>query len=121
MTMMYIYISNSIKGHYSTWKAAAFLGIGTDQVISLKTDGRGRIIPDDFTQKIQKCKAEVPGSIINKIESIRSNGFFTNLYTMISCVYVSVFVSVCLSYRKHIVRHIHMHIMCVCFCHFTHR
>ncbi|XP_068123321.1 cysteine sulfinic acid decarboxylase isoform X2 [Hyperolius riggenbachi] len=48
----------SEESHYSVQKGAAFLGIGTDNVILVKTDDRGKIKPEDLEHKIQKAKSE---------------------------------------------------------------
>ncbi|XP_005094033.1 cysteine sulfinic acid decarboxylase [Aplysia californica] len=46
------YISED--GHYSLKKAAGYLGLGSDNVVPVKTDEQGRILTDDLEQKIQE-------------------------------------------------------------------
>ncbi|XP_064594414.1 cysteine sulfinic acid decarboxylase-like isoform X2 [Liolophura sinensis] len=48
--------------HYSVTKGAGFLGFGTDNVISVKSDDRGKMIPADFENKVLQAKerGEVP-------------------------------------------------------------
>ncbi|KAM8976286.1 cysteine sulfinic acid decarboxylase [Pelodytes ibericus] len=51
-------IFTSQESHYSVEKGAAFLGIGTDNVILVQTDSRGKMIPEDLELKIQTAKSE---------------------------------------------------------------
>jgi len=44
----------SEDGHYSLKKAANYLGFGTDNVVPVKTDDRGKIIPEDLEKNILK-------------------------------------------------------------------
>ncbi|VDI46258.1 sulfinoalanine decarboxylase [Mytilus galloprovincialis] len=46
----------SEDAHYSIAKGANFLGFGTDSIIKVKTDDKGRVKPDDLENKIQQCK-----------------------------------------------------------------
>lgn len=46
------YISED--GHYSMKKAVSYLGLGTDNMVPIKTDDRGKIIPEDLENKIKK-------------------------------------------------------------------
>ncbi|KAK3083974.1 hypothetical protein FSP39_006153 [Pinctada imbricata] len=46
----------SEKCHYSIAKGIAFLGIGTDNLIKVKTDARGKMIPSDLEEKILEAK-----------------------------------------------------------------
>ncbi|XP_064149281.1 glutamate decarboxylase 1-like [Loxodonta africana] len=46
----------SEQGHYSVKKAAAILGIGTDNVIEVKCDERGRMIPAELEKNIAQAK-----------------------------------------------------------------
>ncbi|XP_035555081.2 glutamate decarboxylase 1-like [Canis lupus dingo] len=46
----------SEQGHYSVKKAAAILGIGTDNVIEVKCDERGRMIPAELEKNILEAK-----------------------------------------------------------------
>ncbi|XP_074841570.1 glutamate decarboxylase 1-like [Carettochelys insculpta] len=48
----------SEHSHYSVKKAAAVLGIGTDNVITVKCDERGKMIPSDLEAKILKAKRQ---------------------------------------------------------------
>lgn len=52
-------ILKSEDAHYSIEKGASFLGFGTDNVVTIKTDDRGRIIPKDLEHKIRQCKQNV--------------------------------------------------------------
>ncbi|KAM5181246.1 cysteine sulfinic acid decarboxylase [Mantella aurantiaca] len=45
----------SQESHYSIQKGAAFLGIGTDNVILVKTNSRGKMEPEDLEHKIQEA------------------------------------------------------------------
>ncbi|NWZ35258.1 CSAD decarboxylase, partial [Brachypodius atriceps] len=49
----------SQESHYSIQKAAALLGIGTDNVHLVRTDERGKMIPEELEKEIQRVKAEV--------------------------------------------------------------
>lgn len=49
-------VMTSEEAHYSVSKGANFLGLGTDNVVKVKTDDRGRVIPEDLENKIQECK-----------------------------------------------------------------
>ncbi|XP_045656916.1 cysteine sulfinic acid decarboxylase isoform X2 [Ursus americanus] len=44
--------------HYSIKKGAAFLGLGTDSVRVVKTDERGKMIPEDLERLISLAEAE---------------------------------------------------------------
>jgi len=46
----------SRDGHYSITKAAAFLGVGTDNIIKVDVDGAGCMLPDDLDAKMQAAK-----------------------------------------------------------------
>ncbi|XP_069469714.1 glutamate decarboxylase 1-like isoform X1 [Ambystoma mexicanum] len=48
----------SEHSHYSIQKAAAVLGIGTDFVIAVKCDERGKMVPSELEAKIQATKKE---------------------------------------------------------------
>nr|XP_020642344.1 glutamate decarboxylase 1-like [Pogona vitticeps] len=48
----------SEHSHYSVKKAAAVLGIGVDNVITVKCDERGRMIPTDLARNILKVKRQ---------------------------------------------------------------
>uniref|UniRef100_A0A8P0TER0 Cysteine sulfinic acid decarboxylase n=2 Tax=Canis lupus familiaris TaxID=9615 RepID=A0A8P0TER0_CANLF len=50
--------SASEKCHYSIKKGAAFLGLGTDSVRIVKTDERGKMIPEDLERQIGLAEAE---------------------------------------------------------------
>ncbi|KAL3974495.1 serpin E3 [Sarotherodon galilaeus] len=51
-------IFTSPESHYSVKKGAAFLGIGLDNVIFVKVDDRGRMIPEDLDEKIELSKSQ---------------------------------------------------------------
>ncbi|KAK5923704.1 hypothetical protein CgunFtcFv8_000649 [Champsocephalus gunnari] len=51
-------IFTSAESHYSVKKGAAFLGIGTDNIIEVKVDEGGRIIPEDLDEKIKLTKSQ---------------------------------------------------------------
>uniref|UniRef100_A0A8C5MDA0 Cysteine sulfinic acid decarboxylase n=1 Tax=Leptobrachium leishanense TaxID=445787 RepID=A0A8C5MDA0_9ANUR len=51
-------IFTSQESHYSVTKGAAFTGIGMDNVIHVLTDDRGKMVPEDLDEKIQKAKSE---------------------------------------------------------------
>ncbi|KAM4689211.1 glutamate decarboxylase 1-like [Discoglossus pictus] len=53
-----IVIFSSEHSHYSIQKAAAVLGIGTDNAIAIKCDERGKMIPSDLEKKILQAKEE---------------------------------------------------------------
>uniref|UniRef100_A0A673ZR02 Glutamate decarboxylase like 1 n=1 Tax=Salmo trutta TaxID=8032 RepID=A0A673ZR02_SALTR len=44
--------------HYSVSKAAAFLGIGTNNVYVIPSDKRGKMIPAEFEKQVQRAKDE---------------------------------------------------------------
>ncbi|XP_010217836.1 PREDICTED: cysteine sulfinic acid decarboxylase-like, partial [Tinamus guttatus] len=48
----------SRESHYSIQKGAAFLGIGTDNVRLVGTDGRGKMLPEELEKEIERAKAE---------------------------------------------------------------
>ncbi|XP_078544079.1 glutamate decarboxylase 1-like isoform X1 [Lissotriton helveticus] len=48
----------SEHSHYSTQKAAAVLGIGTDYVIAVKCDERGKMIPSELEARLQEAEKE---------------------------------------------------------------
>uniref|UniRef100_A0A8I3PGP0 Cysteine sulfinic acid decarboxylase n=1 Tax=Canis lupus familiaris TaxID=9615 RepID=A0A8I3PGP0_CANLF len=52
--------------HYSIKKGAAFLGLGTDSVRIVKTDERGKMIPEDLERQIGLAEAEAAwgGSVL---------------------------------------------------------
>lgn len=52
-------ILKSEDAHYSVEKGANFLGFGTESVVKVKSDDRGRVIPEDLEIKIQQCKQKV--------------------------------------------------------------
>ncbi|XP_055045197.2 cysteine sulfinic acid decarboxylase isoform X1 [Misgurnus anguillicaudatus] len=51
-------IFTSQQSHYSMMKAAAFLGIGTENVFVVKADERGSMIPEDLEAKIVLAKSQ---------------------------------------------------------------
>ncbi|KAM5188186.1 acidic amino acid decarboxylase GADL1 isoform 5-T5 [Callospermophilus lateralis] len=48
----------SAECHYSMKKAASFLGIGTQNVCFVETDGRGKMIPEELEKQIWKARKE---------------------------------------------------------------
>lgn len=46
------------QAHYSISKGINWLGIGTDNLIKVKVDSRGRMIPEDLENKILQAKKE---------------------------------------------------------------
>ncbi|XP_060036462.1 acidic amino acid decarboxylase GADL1 isoform X1 [Erinaceus europaeus] len=48
----------SAECHYSMKKAASFLGIGTENVYFVETDGRGKMIPEELDKRIWQAKQE---------------------------------------------------------------
>ncbi|EDL76959.1 rCG25241, isoform CRA_b [Rattus norvegicus] len=48
----------SAECHYSMKKAASFLGIGTQNVYFVETDGRGKMIPEELEKQIWQGKQE---------------------------------------------------------------
>lgn len=44
--------------HYSIGKGVAFMGMGLDNLINVKTDANGKMIPEDLEKKILEAKAE---------------------------------------------------------------
>lgn len=51
-------IFTSDESHYSISKGANWLGIGTENVIKIKTDDSGKMIPDLLEQAIEQARAE---------------------------------------------------------------
>lgn len=47
----------SIESHYSCRKAAHWLGIGTDNLVAVAVDGRGRMLADDLERRIGEARA----------------------------------------------------------------
>ncbi|NXJ06874.1 CSAD decarboxylase, partial [Odontophorus gujanensis] len=48
----------SEESHYSILKGAAFLGIGTDNVVLVHADERGKMIPEELEKEIERVKSE---------------------------------------------------------------
>ena len=40
-------------------KSAALLGLGTDNILSVKTDDKGKMVPADVEAKIEQAKQDV--------------------------------------------------------------
>ncbi|KAK7468144.1 hypothetical protein BaRGS_00036608 [Batillaria attramentaria] len=53
---MMLYTSQ--EAHYSLKKAAFFMGFGTDHVVGIPTDEKGRLRPDAFEEQVQRDKAK---------------------------------------------------------------
>ena len=68
-------IFTSEDSHYSVLKAANWMGIGTDNVVKVKTDPAGRMMPNELRKAIQTAmdnnKVPLAGKqdiLCNKIE-----------------------------------------------------
>ncbi|XP_013788993.1 cysteine sulfinic acid decarboxylase-like isoform X1 [Limulus polyphemus] len=48
----------SEDGHYSTTKTANWLGIGTDNLVIIKVDDRGRMVPEDLDRSCKEAKQQ---------------------------------------------------------------
>ncbi|XP_035693949.1 acidic amino acid decarboxylase GADL1-like [Branchiostoma floridae] len=48
----------SAESHYSMTKGAGFLGIGTDNVIKVKCDERGQMLPEELDKAIEDAKSQ---------------------------------------------------------------
>ncbi|XP_010593840.2 acidic amino acid decarboxylase GADL1 isoform X2 [Loxodonta africana] len=53
-----IFNPGNILCHYSMKKAASFLGIGTDNVCFVETDGRGKMIPEELEKQVWQARKE---------------------------------------------------------------
>ncbi|KAL8165430.1 UNVERIFIED_CONTAM: Acidic amino acid decarboxylase gadl1 [Gekko kuhli] len=51
-------IEFSTECHYSVKKAASFLGIGTQNVYFIKSDERGKMIPEELEKQVQRARKE---------------------------------------------------------------
>lgn len=51
-------VFTSEESHYSFIKSAHWMGIGTDNLITIKTDDKGRMIPEELAKEIQKAYTE---------------------------------------------------------------
>uniref|UniRef100_A0A4W5JVZ9 Cysteine sulfinic acid decarboxylase n=1 Tax=Hucho hucho TaxID=62062 RepID=A0A4W5JVZ9_9TELE len=51
-------VFTSQESHYSVMKAAAFQGIGTENVFQIKVDDWGCMIPEDLDEKIELAKSQ---------------------------------------------------------------
>uniref|UniRef100_A0A3B3UCT2 Cysteine sulfinic acid decarboxylase n=1 Tax=Poecilia latipinna TaxID=48699 RepID=A0A3B3UCT2_9TELE len=51
-------VFTSPESHYSVKKGAAFMGFGMDNVILVKVDDGGRMIPEDLDEKIELSKSQ---------------------------------------------------------------
>ncbi|XP_053374603.1 cysteine sulfinic acid decarboxylase-like isoform X2 [Mercenaria mercenaria] len=51
-------VFTSDKGHYSVKKSSAMMGLGTDNIFSVKTDKKGKMIPAELDNQINKAKGE---------------------------------------------------------------
>uniref|UniRef100_A0A8C8SVC3 Glutamate decarboxylase 1 n=1 Tax=Pelusios castaneus TaxID=367368 RepID=A0A8C8SVC3_9SAUR len=69
----------SEHSHYSIKKAAAVLGIGTDNVIAVKCDERGKMIPSDLEAKILKSKRQHTPLYVNATAGTTVYGAFDPL------------------------------------------
>nr|XP_033794323.1 cysteine sulfinic acid decarboxylase isoform X2 [Geotrypetes seraphini] len=48
----------SLECHYSIQKAAAFLGIGTDNIVLVQVDDQGKMIPEELEREICEAKSQ---------------------------------------------------------------
>ncbi|KAG8521617.1 Acidic amino acid decarboxylase GADL1, partial [Galemys pyrenaicus] len=48
----------SAECHYSMKKAASFLGIGTENICFVETDGRGKMIPKELDKQVSRARKE---------------------------------------------------------------
>ncbi|CAJ0939665.1 unnamed protein product [Ranitomeya imitator] len=74
-------VFTSQESHYSVQKGAAFLGIGTDNVILVETNERGKMISEDLEDKILKVKTEndmTTSSSHNSTAEITTKTHFTS-------------------------------------------
>ncbi|XP_066484460.1 acidic amino acid decarboxylase GADL1 isoform X2 [Tiliqua scincoides] len=51
-------VFTSEECHYSVKKAASFLGIGTQNVYFIKSDARGKMIPEELEKQVQRARKE---------------------------------------------------------------
>ncbi|KAJ6666470.1 hypothetical protein lerEdw1_020193 [Lerista edwardsae] len=51
-------VFTSEECHYSVKKAASFLGIGTHNVYFIKSDERGKMIPEELEKQVQRARKE---------------------------------------------------------------
>lgn len=60
VTPLKIFVSHD--AHYSFKKACVVLGFGTDALVTVKTDSRGKMLTDDLADKISACEInnEIP-------------------------------------------------------------
>uniref|UniRef100_A0A8D0NBQ2 Glutamate decarboxylase 1 n=1 Tax=Sus scrofa TaxID=9823 RepID=A0A8D0NBQ2_PIG len=67
----------SEQGHYSVKKAAAILGIGTDNVIEVKCDERGKMIPAELEKNVLQAKRKAAwggGLLLSRDHSYKLSG-----------------------------------------------
>ncbi|XP_063779047.1 glutamate decarboxylase 1-like isoform X2 [Pseudophryne corroboree] len=72
-----IVLFTSEHSHYSFEKASAVLGIGSENVITVTCDERGKMIPSDLEEKIAKEKEKAAwggGLLLSKKHRIKMNG-----------------------------------------------
>jgi glutamate/tyrosine decarboxylase-like PLP-dependent enzyme len=48
-----------LQGHYSIKKSAAMMGLGTDNIFSVKSDKKGKMIAADLDDQINKAIGQV--------------------------------------------------------------
>ncbi|XP_077348173.1 glutamate decarboxylase 1-like isoform X2 [Lithobates pipiens] len=72
-----IVLFTSEHSHYSFEKTSAILGIGTENVIAVKCDDRGKMIVSDLEEKILKAKDQAAwggGLLLSKKHRFKLNG-----------------------------------------------
>ena len=75
----WILIAIVFQCHYSIAKGVAFLGIGTDNLIKVKCDAKGKMIPADLEQKIIEAKDMV--CMLHIVSDLKWLGFsFSMVY-----------------------------------------
>lgn len=48
-----------IQSHYSVTKGMFFMGLGMDNMVRVKTDSVGRMIPEELDKEIKQAKSQV--------------------------------------------------------------
>lgn len=76
-----VHIYTSKQGHYSVKKAAFFMGFGLDNLISIETDSRGRMMVSELEKAIKQSVAEgaVP-LMVNALAGTTVMGAYDPIY-----------------------------------------
>lgn len=97
---------NVFQSHYSTIKGVNWLGIGTDNLVTVKSDDRGRMIPEELERCIIQAKetGKLP-MIVNATAGTTVLGAFDPLEDIADVcekhgVWLHVDVSISLIYKK---------------------